>query len=101
MQRTKQSPGTFPLVVECASTGRGLSFKLTVGSYWSFKMLSTFLDLWKQWQGGKSEHNIEQGGKECQPDAKVLSMHGQHHSAIHTVGLWNTALRTCQGHSSR
>lgn len=24
MQRTKQSPGPFPLVVECASTGRGL-----------------------------------------------------------------------------
>lgn len=35
--------------------------QLTGGSYWSFKMLLTFLNLWKQWQGANQNLILNEG----------------------------------------
>lgn len=68
---------------ECASTGRGL---VTGSSHWSFKMLATFLDLWKQWQGANQNRILNKGKgvpTRCQSPFHVR----QHGGAIHTFGL--------------
>lgn len=52
-------------------------------------MVSTFLDLWKQWRGA-NRNLILNGGKERPPEAKVLPMHRQHGGARHTLGLPST-----------
>lgn len=51
---------------------------MTGGSYWSFKRVSTFFDLWERWRGAHRSLTLNGAGKECHPEAEVLSTHGQH-----------------------
>ena len=68
---------------ECASTGRGL---VTGSSHWSFKMLATFLDLWKQWQGA-NQNLILNKGKGVPTRCQSPFHARQHDGTIHTFGL--------------